>query len=189
MFYIGVDGEMSHNNVEEDAALLQLGVAVKTPNGVMQSYNTIMRPEGEYRWDETAANVHGFSREEVDNWDVSTSDADNNIFEWLVSQGCKPSKRVDNVGVGFSVGSFDMLFVKKFLPKTFSVFSRRFLDLNALVHMLTIIERRQFMDVKKDIMEETVTKIGYNQAHDAGWDAIMHIVFMETVLEKIQLKQ
>jgi hypothetical protein len=187
MFYIGVDGEMSHNEVNDGGALLQLGVAVRDKDGVMQHFNTLMRPTEPYTWDEAAANVHGFTREQVDSWTVTTADADKLLFDWLANNGCRHSKRSDNVAVGFSVGSFDMLFIKKFLPQTATVFSRRFYDLNSLVYMLSVKTGEKFLTVKKNIMDETVERIGYDKAHDAGWDAIMHVVFMETVLEKISL--
>jgi hypothetical protein len=187
MFYIGVDGEMSHNNVDEDAGLLQLGLAVRDKDGVMQSFSTVMKPSSPYRWDETAAGVHGFTQEQVDSWMVTTGDADVLLFEWLVSMGCRASKRSDNVAVGFSVGSFDMLFIKKFLPKTFTMFSRRFYDLNSLVYLLSSKTGESFAEVKTTIMSEAVEKIGYNDSHDAGWDAIMHVVFMELVGENLKL--
>lgn len=187
MFYIGVDGEMSHNEINENAALLQLGLAVRDTEGKMQHFNTTMKPVEPYMWDEAAANVHGFTREQVNGWGITVADADMLLSDWLASVGCRVSKRSENVAVGFSVGSFDMLFVKKFLPQTFSFFSRRFYDLNALVYMLSIKTGESFLTVKRNVMEEVVEQIGYDNAHDAGWDAIMHVIFMETVLDKLNV--
>lgn len=187
VFFIGVDGEMSHDDVSAGGALLQLGVAVRGVDGVMQHFDTVMRPGGEYAWDDVAASVHGFTREQVDSWDVSVGEADKMLYDWLVGVGCKPSKRSDNVAVGFSVGSFDMPFVKRFLPDTFSLFTRRFLDLNALVYMLAVKTGEEFLSVKTHVMDEVVERIGYNKAHDAGWDAIMSVVFMEVVEERLKV--
>ena len=187
MLFVGVDGEMSHNNVEEGGALIQLGVAVRSSDGDLLRFDTVMKPDFDYAWDDVAENVHGYSRAEVDSWDVCYGDADLALYDWLVSVGCRPSKRRDTVGVGFSVGSFDMVFVKKFLPKTFSLFSRRFLDLNSLVYLLSAKTGVSFTDVKQDVMSEVVERIGYDDAHDAGWDAVMHVVFWETIQSRLNV--
>lgn len=184
MLFVGVDGEMSHNDVDDGGALIQLGVSVRV-DGELSGFDTVMKPDFDYMWDETAASVHGYSKTQVDSWDVGYAEADITLHDWLLSVGCRPNKRVDTVGVGFSVGSFDMPFVRKFLPETFKLFSRRFLDLNSLIYLLSTKTGASFNNVKENIMGEVVERVGYDGSHDAGWDAKMHLLFWEIIQERL----
>ena len=76
-----------------------------------------------------------------------------------------------------------MPFVQKLLPHTFSLFSRRTVDLNALCFALDG-KVDNGMPVKVDTWKKraklyAIEKIGYENQHDAGWDAMMHLYSFE----------
>lgn len=183
--FIGLDGEMTSSELSDGGALIQLGLSVFV-SGEMKSISFGINPywDGDdVQWDEVAASVHGIPREEVHSFDPPVL-VDLGLFTWLQDTvDAKVNKRNSNVPVGFNVGAFDMPFVKKLLPKTFSLFSRRTVDLNALCFALDG-KVDNGMPVKFDTWKKraklyAIDKIGYENQHDAGWDAMMHLYSFE----------
>lgn len=179
--FIGLDGEMTSSDLAGGGALIQLGLSAFV-DGEMKSISFGINPywDGDdIDWSEDAAAVHGITREEVYEFE-SPGLIDLALFSWMqATVGAKVSKRRDNIPVGFNVGAFDMPFVQKLLPHTFSLFSRRTVDLNALCFAL---DRKveNGMPVKFDTWKKraklyAIEKIGYENQHDAGWDAMMHL--------------
>jgi DNA polymerase III epsilon subunit-like protein len=164
---------MSSSELDRGGRLLQIGLALA--NGA--SYSAMINP-GEMLWDEEAVAVPGFTREMLPS-SVNFEEVDRNVYDFLVGQGASPKRRTKTVPVGWNVGAFDMPFVRKTLPATYSLFSRRTVDLNALCFTLDGKDNLNFESWKKRSKEYAIEKIGYEDAHDAGWDAKMSLYCFE----------
>lgn len=171
--YVGLDGEMSGTEVTEGARLIQIGLAL--PNG--SSYVAYINP-GEMLWDEESAAVHKIERTALPSSE-NADQVDQNAFDFLVGQGADAKRRLNTIPVGWNVGAFDMPFVKESLPKTYSLFSRRTVDLNALCFALDGKDDWDFETWKKMSKQYAIERIGYENAHDAGWDARMSLLCFE----------
>jgi DNA polymerase III epsilon subunit-like protein len=171
--FVGLDGEMSSSELDRGGRLLQIGLALA--NGA--SYSAMINP-GEMLWDEKAVAVPGFTREMLPS-SVNFEEVDQNGYDFLVSQGANPKRRTKTVPVGWNVGAFDMPFVRETLPLTYSLFSRRTVDLNALCFALDGKDSLNFESWKRLSKEYAIEKIGYEDAHDAGWDAKMGLYCFE----------
>ena len=183
--FIGLDGEMTSSDLASGGALIQLGLSAFI-DGKMQSISSGVNPycnSDVIDWNEGSAAVHGLTREEVHAFDPPEL-VDLKLSTWMQDVvGARVNKRSNNVPVGFNVGAFDMPFVQKFLPKTFSLFSRRTTDLNAICFLLDG-RVQNGMPVKFDTWKKraklyAIEKIGYEDQHDAGWDAMMHLYSFE----------
>lgn len=187
--FIGLDGEMTSSELSKGGALIQLGLSAFVSDELKsKSFNINPHWEGdEVLWDEEAAAVHKIPREAVHSFDPPNL-VDLELSIWMQEVlGAKVGKRRDNVPVGFNVGAFDMPFVQKLLPKTFELLSRRTVDLNALCFALdgSVLNGMpvKFETWKKRSKEYAIEKIGYENQHDAGWDAMMHLYAFEYLKE------
>jgi hypothetical protein len=181
--YLGLDGEMSSSELKDGGRLIQIGIA--TEDGVSLSY--LMNP-GECQWSEVAFGVHGITLESLQSAPLP-DEVDEQLYEQLILLGANPRNRSKTVPVGWNVGAFDMPFVQNSLPKSFSLFSRRTVDLNALCFALDHKEENG-MPVnaetwKKHSKAYAIAKIGSENQHDAGWDSLMHIYCFEYLKKNI----
>jgi len=138
---------------------------------------------GECQWSEQAEAVHGLSLELLQAFASPPAQVDEELYEFLIALGADTKRRGKTIPVGFNVGSFDMPFVKDSLPKSFSLFSRRTVDLNAICFALDHKEHNG-MPVKAETWKKmakayAIQKIGMENQHDAGWDSLMHIYCFE----------
>lgn len=170
--FVGLDGEMSGTELSEGARLIQIGLALDNA-----AYTANINP-GELSWDPEAEAVHKIPRESLPS-EPNADVTDANAYSFLVSLGADPKRRNNTIAVGWNVGSFDMPFVKETLPQLNSLFSRRTVDLNALCFALDGKEengmRVNAETWKKRSKEYAIEKIGYEDAHNAGWDAKMSL--------------
>lgn len=179
--YVGLDGEMSSSELEQGGRLIQIGLALADGS----AYSAMINP-GEMLWDEEAVAVPGISRSDLPSY-VNSEEVDKNAYDFLISQGAKPNRRMKTVPVGWNVGAFDMPFVRETLPLTYSLFSRRTVDLNALCFVLDSRNNLNFESWKKRSKEYAIEKIGYENAHDAGWDAKMSLYCFEYLRQELAL--
>lgn len=174
--FVGLDGEMSGTELSDGARLIQIGLAL--PNA---AYVANINP-GEMSWDPEAEAVHKIPRENLPS-NPNADVVDANAYSFLVSLGADPKRRNKTIPVGWNVGSFDMPFVKETLPNLNSLFSRRTVDLNALCFALDGKEengmRVNAETWKARSKEYAIKKIGYEDAHNAGWDAKMSLYCFE----------
>lgn len=182
--FVGLDGEMSGTELQDGARLIQIGLAVSA--GTFASY---VNP-GTLSWSEEAEEVHKIPQSSLlDFPDAEVVDL--NCYEFLVSQGADTKRRNNTIAVGWNVGSFDMPFVRTSLPKTNSLFSRRTVDLNALCFALDGKEDNgveiSFETWKKRSKEYAIEAIGFENAHDAGWDALMSLYCFHYLRHQMRL--
>ncbi len=185
--FFGVDGEMSSNTIADGHRLIQIGVAVDTaPDGGRLDEpelfcSLVGWPAPDLPWDDRAASIHRIPRADVLSAPRAAA-VDDELFDWMVAHGAREERRADQIMVGFNVGAFDAPFIAQALPRSFSLFSRRYADLNplcfALGHTIPISGgdpsstswRRHLHDVGL----QHVQRLGRVEAeHDAGTDALL----------------
>jgi hypothetical protein len=185
--FFGLDGEMSAAELHAGGRLIQIGAAAHTyPDGVTlteepDAFSMLLNP-GSMSWDPESAAVHGFTREEIEAA-APAADVDDALYSWLVARGANPKRRENTIAVGFNVGSFDLPHLAVVLPKTYSLFSRRSLDLNSICFTLdgkpidgTPGTWQQWKEAAKTHAIVTLAGLGYQEAeHDAGYDALLHL--------------
>jgi DNA polymerase III epsilon subunit-like protein len=176
--YIGIDGEMSGNDIDSGHKLIQIGMA-KYVDGRVFSTGTLLNP-GTMVWSEEAEAVHQFSQEHIEKNGEDPAMVDQMLADWA-----NPSRHVrDFVMVGFNVGSFDRPFIKQQLPITFSKFSRRSVDLNSVIFSMSDSNSdfEQIKQASKDYAFEKMDGMfdGFkNRQHDAEYDAAMSLYCFE----------
>ena len=102
--YIGLDGEMSGNDISKGSALIQIGTAIKKGDKIESIFYTFNPLDPDMFWDEKAENVHKISKFEVENSPQDKYSVDSLLSEWLISNGINPTKRMENIVVGWNVG-------------------------------------------------------------------------------------
>ena len=178
MLFVGIDGEMSSANLADGGRLVQIGVAVRLPDGSLDGASWIINP-GEMAWDATAAAVHGISYETVIMQGRSQDSVDQELYEWLVGHGADARHRAKTVPVGFNITGFDLPFIKLQLPKTFSVLSRRTAELNGMLWLLNGKNGLGFEEWKDEALGQAHRLLEDYRPHDAGWDAQRHLLCYE----------
>ncbi len=183
--YIGLDGEMSGNDIDAGHKLIQIGMA-KYIDGYMASIGTLLNP-GVMEWSQQAEEVHQFSREYIEQNGEDPAMVDPMLADWA-----NPTKqRRDFVMVGFNVGSFDRAFVKQSLPILFGRFSRRSVDLNSVIFAMSETNS-QFERIKASSKEYAFEKMhgmfeGFkDRQHDAEYDAVMSLYCFEYLVNVIK---
>lgn len=176
--YIGIDGEMSGNDIDAGAKLIQIGMA-KYVDGDMQSIGYMINP-GEMSWSEEAEAVHQFTKDDIALYGLSPALVDREASQWA-NPG---EQRRDFVMVGFNVGSFDRPFIKQTLPLLYGKFSRRSVDINSIIFGLSNTDK-EFNRIKQAAKEYAFIKMegmfdGFkNRQHDAEYDAVMSLYCFE----------
>jgi hypothetical protein len=181
MLFLGIDGEMSSSEIDSGGKLIQIGVCIRTAEG-LTSYQALINP-GEMEWCEEAAAVHQIPRQTVELQGRSQDSVDQELYQWLVNYGANPKRREKTVAVGFNIIGFDMPFIKKQLPKTYSLLSRRMADLNAMLWLLHgKVDNGMpvnFETWKTRAMDYAASTLEDFKPHDAEWDAKRHLLCFE----------
>lgn len=107
---------------------------------------------------------------------------DNSLFVWFTEA---KSRYATNhiVPVGFNVGSFDMPFVRKYLPITGGILKYRSIDLNALCFARALQQAYAFDTVKKRIKRSAVDQakkiLPQYDEHNALFDAMVAVFVLQ----------
>lgn len=193
--YVGLDGEMSGNEILTGSKLIQIGFAIGKPHrsGVI-TFNQNINP-GEMEWQQRASEVHGITREQIVTFDDPFT-ADDKCYKFLVDNGADTKSRAKTIPIGFNVGAFDMPFVKQLLPKTSSLFSRQTVDLNAVCFALgesinwegKPAGMKMMKMLSKAYADEIVSKIEGDDwhAHNAAYDAAQAYYCFEYLTELVK---
>jgi DNA polymerase III epsilon subunit-like protein len=177
--YIGIDGEMSGNDIDAGHKLIQIGLAKYSEDGGMDHIGYLINP-GDMNWSMEAQEVHQFDRDLIRGYGISPS-----IVDPIVARWANPGEqRRDFVMVGFNVGSFDRPFIKQTLPITYGKFSRRSVDLNSVIFSMSETNT-QFERIKDKAKSYAFAKMegmfegNQNRQHDAEYDAVMSLYCFE----------
>jgi DNA polymerase III epsilon subunit-like protein len=177
--YIGIDGEMSGNDIDAGHKLIQIGLAKYNEDGGVDHIGYLLNP-GEMVWSMEAQEVHQFTQEDVKGYGIYPSIVDPITANWA-NPG---SQRRDFVMVGFNVGSFDRPFIKQTLPLTYGKFSRRSVDINSVIFSMSDTNT-QFERIKDKAKSYAFEKMEgmfndfKNRQHDAEYDAVMSLYCFE----------
>ena len=181
MLFVGIDGEMSSSEIDSGGKLIQIGVSVRV-DGELRSFEALINP-GEMDWCPEAAQVHQIPKETIELQGRSQDSVDQELYQWLVNQGANPKRRAKTIPVGFNIIGFDMPFIKKQLPLSYSLFSRRMADLNAMLWLLNGKEDNghavSFEGWKTKALNWAESQLSDFKPHDAEWDAKRHLLCYE----------
>lgn len=124
---------------------------------------------GDVEYDPKALEVNGWTEEQArQNPNYSDEAIALNVYNQFLAS---PDEMVDAYShipeekkgklhaVGFNVGSFDLVFLKKYYPKTAGLFHYRSLDINSLVLFLSDWTFGTSIDWKKEIKEAAIADI------------------------------
>ena len=175
---IGLDGEMSDSDLGKGAVLIQIGVCDDYGN----TFESLIGHDAGWYQTEQASAIHRIPDEDI-LMAERADQVDRRLYRWLEDRLNDARARGEHgvlrpfVPVGWNVGGFDMPFVRKFLPMSSTLISRRSLDLNALCYsfedaQVTYMgERRSFLQWR-DLAHEAASMVLGNEGwHDALFDA------------------
>lgn len=185
--FFGLDGEMSAAELTHGGRLIQVGVVAhsdrtgQVPSDGSELFSAVLRPS-EFMWDQEAEAVHGLTREEV--MDAApAAQVDAELRAWLLEHGAQDGEQ-SAIAIGFNVGTFDLPHLAAVLPRSASLFSHRSVELNAICFTLDGVpyagRPTGWQGWKQAAVRWAVAEIagldgGENAAHDAGFDARLHL--------------
>jgi hypothetical protein len=178
MLFVGLDGEMSSPDIEKGGALIQIGLSVFTHEGI-ETISEYLRAPADMHWDPAAEEVHGISQEHLKSAGLHQEEVDEILYKWLTGHGADPKDRAKTVPVGFNITGFDLPFVKKALPKTYSLLSRRAAELNGMLWLLDGKKGHLMEEWKTLALEYAKINLNTFNPHDAGWDSARHLLCFE----------
>lgn len=169
---VGVDVETTGLAVESGHRLIQLGLALRQGDNL---WTTSIFVNPKYRvWDPQAEMVHNISQEALAEIGVTEAEADTTMAGWLAEK-VEPAHHGRLIATGFNVNSFDMRFIAHSLPAVAALFSYRPAELNSVCQVFDGKNGKTASEWKQDAKHYAETQIGVVMAHDAGWDALMHL--------------
>jgi DNA polymerase III epsilon subunit-like protein len=176
--YIAIDGETTGKEINEGSALIQIGAAVYRDGQLYSTHVTFNPKDPDMVWSEEAEKIHGISLEQIENAELDASQADDFLYDWFIANKVNPKDKYHNFPVGWNVASFDMPYIKKYLPKTFKLFSYKSVDLHSVCCSLDgkkgLSEKRWKEAAKKYASTICPEREGY-KAHNAEWDSVMSL--------------
>jgi hypothetical protein len=204
--FFALDGEMTASSIAMGGRIFQIGLVgiLKDSDNNMntqESFSLTFSPgEDEYYWEPEAEAVHGVREEEMLSALIGIEEADEIIYNWLLSQGVDTEKN-PAVAVGFNIGSFDLPHIAEALPRTYSLFSKNSVDLNSLCFTLDGLEyngdaadHTQWKRMAKKYAERSISLINDTvyaaEAHNALYDAYLHFYawkFMHAAIKGVPL--
>lgn len=179
--FAGVDIETTGSDIDAGAGICQIGVYLGGDNSSIpnNSFVSDIRPHDGALVTDEALQINGFTRERFSRADSSLY-VDLSLRDWLQSHGITGRTLI---AIGWNVGTFDLRFIKKFLPLTFELFSYRTIDLNAVC--FTIDPIHGVDKLKKRVKTYAKNVIGSENWHDALYDAKASLIAWERLKELI----
>lgn len=189
LIYIGIDFETTGTDFETSVPI-EFGMATEWGNvheRLIGGWDWNDRP-----WSAEAEGIHKISQDDLRlarpaDW------IDKDFVDWVhLMVGADP-KRI--IAVGWNVASFDLPFLRRYLPQTSKAISYRTVDLNAIVFAIVEAELRDaygepwtYYGLKDHLKREAADRIegetGTDQAwHRAGYDALASIYAFDELLD------
>lgn len=159
--FAGVDIETTGSDINAGAGICQIGVFLGD-----QSFVSDIRPHSGALITDEALRVNGFTHDRFhDAPDSFIVDA--TLYDWLSSFHIPPKTLI---AIGWNVAGFDLPFIRKFLPKTATLFSYRTIDLNAVI--FTMDPENGMDKLKRKIKNYAASCVNEDKNwHDALYDA------------------
>ena len=181
---LGIDIETSSSDFN-NGVILSIGAYDPSgDNWKGRTFYTEIRYTGSIPVNAEAMRVNRIPITGVDNPQLpDLSRATELLEEWLGPR----SRRY--IPVGFNVASFDIAFIKKYMPTVQRRLGYRAIDLNALMFTESLKHKCRFIDLKaqykrkaKIVTEKVVTG---RSEHDALYDAILAIIILKNFVRNI----
>lgn len=174
MRYIGLDFETTGVDVYT-LRPIQIGIYIPEQLDGWGSY--IYTDDIAENWSVAAESIHRIPLQVVES-SPHVVDVDIALAEKLGQLG-----DTTLIPVGYGIGSFDMQILKRWMPRSYSRFGHRYLDLNATHFLDAGNDEAAFVKTKaREAMETEVMMVGEfgraPQRHDAVSDAIEAILAM-----------
>jgi DNA polymerase III epsilon subunit-like protein len=175
MLLAGLDIETTGLDMKAGHRLIQIGISVlDTETGQTNDYVSDVRPVGKIIYSDYALKVNGFSKRRI-----KAARSQDSVDAAIWSQMMKDSYKLDSlIPVGFNVIMFDMPFIKKELPLVSTLFtypseqrSTRAIDLMSLGLLYEFKTGTPYDSLKKDMKDYVEKVFGYENHHDALYDA------------------
>jgi hypothetical protein len=178
--FVGCDGEMTGAAKMPDFyshyALIQIGLAI-TPDITFVSdigHNT-------YNWEQEALDVNKFSHERIMKG-PRPSVVDAALVEWVKAN--VPGERIRLIPVGFNVASFDVPYVRYWLPEFSKLLGYRAVDLNSVLYTAAKVTGRAYDKIKDAAKKYAVRVLDRPENHhDAGYDAAVALAAWEYLIK------
>jgi hypothetical protein len=177
---IGLDIESSTDN-PQTGFILQIGIAHYNDDKIVTKEWLINYPTSFWdgvNWSGDSYRVHQISKEKLQDSGLNIQELDSNIYTYL--------KNLNQEGifipVGFNVGSFDLLFIKKEMPKINSLLSHRTIELNSLFLLHSRkgdYIKEEWADIKNAVINDQISKLKENKLHSAGFDAKLALLILD----------
>lgn len=170
MTYIGIDIETTGLNPAQGHRLIQIGLYM----GGQMAFKIVkdVLPIGSMTIDQSALNVNGFNLARI-GAGTPNDEIDYDLYNQL--HGIYKFNEGDIIAVGWNVGSFDMDFIKKEMPKFATLFSHRCCDLSGAAMLISdALGWGNWRDLKAHVQSEVEKEMAGgapSKWHDAGWDA------------------
>ncbi len=185
MLFLGLDLETTGLEPERHA-ICQLGLAF----GPLAVFRRDLRPWEGAEVQQEALRVNGFTPERLEKGQ-NPIDAERDAVFWLreevdrrVSGGKGQTPESGNarvVAVGWNVGTFDLVFVKRYLPSLARKLHYHTIDLNAICYALG-----NHGKAKRRLKDETYDLLGVTNEHDAGFDAVAAVMMYKLLCDWVQ---
>ena len=177
---IGLDIETSTNN-PQTGFILQIGIANFKDDKIVTKEWLVNYPTSFWNgenWSNESGHIHQISKDKLQSEGLNNEDLDLLTYTYL--------KDLNQEGlfipVGFNVGSFDLLFIKKAMPKLNSLISHRTIELNSLF-LLHFKKggyiKENWVDYKNAVISNQISKLNENKLHSAGFDAKLALLILE----------
>lgn len=167
---VGLDLETTGSDIDAGAVPIQLGVAYG--DEYASWYVNPRQCDNKYVWSDEAEKVHGISRDDAEKNGEHPLVVSARAVVWLAERDVLRGARMDRWPLGWNVGSFDMPFVRRYMPPLADWFSYRSMDLNAVCEFATVAHGEQFSTLKKKAKQAAELADARAAWHDAGFDAL-----------------
>jgi len=178
--FCGTDGEMTGaqkvHDFYREYALIQIGVAI-TPDIIFTSdigHQT-------YNWTQEALDVNKFTHERI-RAGPAPAVVDAALVEWVKAN--VPGERIKLIPVGFNVASFDVPYVRYWLPEFSKLLGYRSVDLNSVLYTAAKVTGRGYDKIKDAAKKYAVRVLARPENHhDAGYDAVVALAAWEYLIK------
>ena len=192
---VGLDGEMTGGtktlDFYKEFQLCQIGLALGFNKEDVYTSDIGFAPD-DYKWTQEALDVNKFTHERIQSG-PPTFPVDAELVAWLRARGIVEDG-TKLIAVGYNVASWDLPFVRYYLPRFGKFLSYRTVDLNAVLftaERITGLSYNSIKDHAKQYAKKVLAKTGaYPVAmpHDAGYDAAASLAAFEYLVKLLTPK-
>lgn len=189
LIYVGLDCETSSDNFQIGRPI-EIGVSIYKEGRIL-NYSSLIYHNILEDWSLEAELIHKITKDELKSA-PQPEIVDNELYNWLQKNLEEPTPG-SLVAVGWNVNSFDFHFLKPVLSKSLTLFSRRVVELNSLIYLLTNTHHYNYLgfdDVKESIKNEAKALLkDFNIAgneHRAQFDSSHALAIFSKIKDKMR---